>query len=81
MGRLWERLKAWPVEPHWLEACGRRHKVMRIKFRAVQIKLTYVPAGSVGVSLELDVWAGRRYGYVSIGKRYSGHVWLRSGRL
>jgi hypothetical protein len=53
----------------------------RIRFRGerVAVAFTIVPSGSIGRSIEFDVWVGSRYRYLSIGKRYSGRFWIRTG--
>lgn len=50
-----------------------------------QIAIAVVARGSVGRSLEFDLWAPKwarrwfHYAYVSLGIRYSGEWWARTG--
>jgi len=55
------------------------HKVIRFEMFGYRIKVSWVPAGSSGKSLELDILKRPRYWFLSIGRRYDGSFWILKG--
>jgi len=56
-----------------------RFLTIRIVMGKVVFQVAFVWDGLVGRSIEFDLWVGRQFAYLSIGKRYSGRFWVRRG--
>ncbi len=58
----------------------KNRKEVRIgRRKRLEVLLAWVPDGCIGKSIEVDVWRGKHFFFLSIGRRYDGEFWVCKG--